>query len=236
MAELPLKHPPIKRHQELSDMLYLQNLPSIFVGHVLDPRPHERILDMCASPGGKTAHLACLTRCKAQIVAVDRTAAKVGKIRETMTRFGADACTRLVVGDSTRLTSQDLDGQFDAILLDPPCSGLGQRPKLIPFDDDSPLASSLDSFPSYQERLIRNAWTLLKPGGRLVYSTCTLNPDENEKLIYRMIDLHSDMSLMHIDTNYGAPIGADNFMRSFVPGESCDTIGFFIAKVLKAGG
>lgn len=191
---------------------------------------------MCASPGGKTAHLACLADCRAHIVAVDRTAAKVQKIRETMAQFGADACASLVVGDSTRLTSRDLDGPFDAILLDPPCSGLGQRPKLIPLDDDSPLVSNLDSFPAYQERLFRNAWTLLRPGGRLVYSTCTLNPDENEKLIYRMIDLHPDMTLMPIDANYGAPIGAENFMRSFVPSERCDTIGFFIAKVTKAGG
>ncbi|KAI8436798.1 hypothetical protein MSG28_010259 [Choristoneura fumiferana] len=120
--------------------LLLQNLPSLVCGQVVNARPGELILDMCAAPGNKTTHLAEMSNNQAIIVAIDRTLQKVKKIQENCENHGV-TCVRAYIFDSTKCYSSNggsidsgppyKSNMFDKILLDGPCSGLGQRPQLI---------------------------------------------------------------------------------------------------------
>ncbi|KAL5496948.1 hypothetical protein EMCRGX_G013328 [Ephydatia muelleri] len=174
---------------ELSDVVFIQNLPSIVASHVLDPQPGETILDMCASPGGKTTHIATLMRDKGCLIALDKTAPKIFKLKQNVERFRL-SLVHCFIFDSTKALYKSanefvpliptpppyLPESFDRILLDAPCSALGQRPQPI----CSISQTELMSYPAYQRSLFEQAVGLLRPGGTLVYSTCTFNPEENE--------------------------------------------------------
>jgi methyltransferase NSUN6 len=127
---------------------------------------------------------------------------------------------------------------FDRIILDPPCSALGLRPKLAV----ELSYGALQSFPSHQRKLVAVAVQLLKPGGILTYSTCTVNHEENEQLVRHVLDSHGRMHLERIDVPLGgfglAGVGLNDFERScvrrFDPADDpTDSIGFFLAKFRK---
>lgn len=173
----------------LPSYLFLQNLPSSVVAHVLDPQPGERILDMCAAPGGKTTHIAALMRDQGEVIALDKVANKVKKIKQNALLLGLNSI-RAFCFDGTKALKLDtvkgIEGEppflpesFDRILLDAPCSGMGQRPNMA-------CAWTLKEVTSYQplqRKLFTVAVKLLKPGGVLVYSTCTITLAENEEQV-----------------------------------------------------
>lgn len=173
----------------LPSYLFLQNLPSSVVTHVLDPQPGERILDMCAAPGGKTTHIAALMRDQGEVIALDKVANKVKKIKQNALLLGLNSI-RAFCFDGTKALKLDtvkgIEGEppflpesFDRILLDAPCSGMGQRPNMA-------CAWTLKEVTSYQplqRKLFTAAVELLKPGGVLVYSTCTITLAENEEQV-----------------------------------------------------
>ncbi len=170
--------------------IYGQSIPSMYVARILDPRPGELIVDVNAAPGGKASHIAQLTGPQARIIAVDRKS-KIPKLRSTMTRLGLNWVT-VVAGDS-RYLSMDmphLRGRVDAILIDPPCSNLGVIPKVL----DKLGLSDVVNYSLYQRQFINEAWKLLKKGGRLIYSTCTLTAIENEINMQYAVDLGFEVS------------------------------------------
>ncbi len=151
----------------------VQDETSMKAAPLLDPRPGERVLDLCAAPGGKTTHLAELMGGEGLVVAVDLPD-RIGLVREAARRLGLDNI-RCLAGDGTRISFQ---GRFDAAMLDAPCSNTGvlaRRPdaRWRVTEKDILRAAAI------QRRLLENAARLLKPGGRLVYSTCSLEPEEN---------------------------------------------------------
>ncbi|XP_047611475.1 tRNA (cytosine(72)-C(5))-methyltransferase NSUN6 isoform X3 [Phacochoerus africanus] len=122
----------------LPGYLFLQNLPSAVVTHVLDPQPGERILDLCAAPGGKTTHIAARMRDQGEVIALDKIANKVEKIKQNALLLGLNSI-RAFCFDGTKALKLDTDTEgeppflpesFDRILLDAPCSGMGQRPNM----------------------------------------------------------------------------------------------------------
>ncbi|XP_036315335.1 tRNA (cytosine(72)-C(5))-methyltransferase NSUN6 isoform X3 [Pipistrellus kuhlii] len=124
----------------LPSYLFLQNLPSTVVTHVLDPQPGEKILDLCAAPGGKTTHIAALMHDQGEVIALDKLPNKVKKIKQNALLLGLHSI-RAFCFDGTKAlkldTVKDTEGEppflpesFDRILLDAPCSGLGQRPNM----------------------------------------------------------------------------------------------------------
>lgn len=174
----------------------LQNLPSVVCARVLDPRPGETVLDMCAAPGNKTTHLAELMADRGRLIALDKTPKKLRLLQEKVDTFGVRS-VRCYAHDSTKAlravpeTGDKDDGDdgalrppfepetFDRILLDAPCSALGNRPQLR--NDMS--VRMLASYPVVQKKLWRTAFELLRPGGVLVYSTCTVAVAENEEMV-----------------------------------------------------
>ena len=143
------------------------------VAHVLDPQPGERVLDLCAAPGGKTAHLAALMGDEGTLVAVERHAGRAEAMQATLQRLHT-TCVEVVTADARSFTA---DAPFDRVLVDPPCSGLGTlrshpdlRWRMTP--------EAIPGLVAQQDDLLLAARAALKPGGRLVYSTCTINAGE----------------------------------------------------------
>ena len=150
-----------------------QSLAAQRVARHLAPQPGERVLDLCAAPGGKTTHLAALMEDRGEVVAVERHAGRAAALERTCARMRA-SIVRVVVAEAESF--EDADG-FDRILLDPPCSGLGtlrSHPDLrwrVREEDVETLAA-------LQDAMLQRARALLRPAGRIVFSVCTLSPRE----------------------------------------------------------
>jgi 16S rRNA (cytosine967-C5)-methyltransferase len=155
-----------------------QSRSSQAVARAVAPQPGERILDLCAAPGGKTTHLAALMHNEGEILSVERQGDRADALRRTCERMGV-TIARVEVGDAAEPRD---DGPFDRVLADPPCSGLGtlqQRPDLRWRMSPERIAGIV----AEQAAILRAAAASVRPGGVLVWSTCTLNPAENADLL-----------------------------------------------------
>jgi 16S rRNA (cytosine967-C5)-methyltransferase len=162
-----------------SGMFFVQDEASQLVSLLAAPRPGEAILDTCASPGGKTIAMAAATDDRASIVASDIRSARVQLLRETVRASGARSI-RLVQADLER--GLPFGPAFDLVLVDAPCSGLG----IIRRDPDIRWRrheSDLPRLGAAQLAMLRQAAAAVKPGGRLVYSTCSSEPEENDHVV-----------------------------------------------------
>ncbi len=156
---------------------YEQSLPAMLATKILEPKPGETVVDMCAAPGGKATHAAQLTGNKARILAFDHSKRKIEVMRAEARRLGARIEIRRA---DSRYLDVDYPGlRVDRVILDPPCTALGVRPKLW---DRKRYRDVLNSS-AYQRQFIKVAYRLLKPGGLMVYSTCTVTFEENEENI-----------------------------------------------------
>jgi 16S rRNA (cytosine967-C5)-methyltransferase len=153
-----------------------QSRASQRVARAVDPQPGERVLDLCAAPGGKTTHLAALMGDRGEIVAVEKHPQRAKALAAQAQRLHARS-VRVEVADAKAVTVESLGGRFDRILVDPPCSGLGT---LRSHPDLRWRASphAIEALRHEQEAIVAAALAVLAPGGRLVYSTCTLSPRE----------------------------------------------------------
>jgi 16S rRNA (cytosine967-C5)-methyltransferase len=194
---------------------------------VLDPQPTERVLDLCAAPGIKTAGIAARMRNRGEIVAVEVNRGRARELRELCARLGVE-CVRAIEGDAA---SADVGGGYDRVLVDPPCSDLGT------------LASRPDArwrkSPELVERLARlqgsilaRAASALRPGGCLVYATCTVSRRENEDRVNALLD--RDRSLRPDDLGAAYPQLSSGESGSIGTKPKRDrTDGFFIARLTR---
>lgn len=325
----------------LQGEIFLQNLPSIITAHALDPQKGERILDMCAAPGGKTTAIAIIMKDEGEIIAADRSHNKVLDIQKLAAELGLNCITTYkldalksvckshdlnatvtsISGDSfksdatnqnsstaesqvEKVQADDIAGismidvnnvnvknekssekiyasqadvrksmrrmkngpgrnqskgdrvenskgflphSFDRVLLDAPCSALGLRPRLFSGEE---TIESLRNHAKYQRRMFDQAVQLVRPGGVIVYSTCTINPGENEALVRYALDTYKFLSLAPQHPRVGGPglvgsfeysdgyieewlkPGEEELVQRFDPSAPLDTIGFFIAKFI----
>ncbi|MEB3852141.1 MAG: RsmB/NOP family class I SAM-dependent RNA methyltransferase [Desulfurococcales archaeon] len=167
-------------------LIYGQSLPSIAAVRYLDPQPGWVIVDLTAAPGGKVSHAAQLAGPRSRVIAVDRPS-KEALLRGTLERLGL-GWVEVVAGDSRRLPGPlaALAGRADAVIVDPPCTNLGVRPKVY---DRRSLGDSIAAA-RYQRGFIAAASRLLRPGGRMLYSVCTLTWDEGPANALRAIREH----------------------------------------------
>lgn len=175
----------------------IQDESSQLVARLLNPLPHDYVLDMCCAPGSKTSHLAACMKNIGQIEAYDLYDHKIPLVKQQMNRLGVNIVD-VHAYDSTHLIDLYEPCTFDKILLDAPCSGLGvlARKPEIKYHD----SAVMDEIIQIQQKLLENGYALLKNGGRIVYSTCTINKKENEKQIQNFIKNHPDMKIIHEQT------------------------------------
>ncbi len=215
---------------------YLQGAASQLVAETLAPKPGETVLDMAAAPGSKTTHLAQLMENRGVVVALDSNSQRLAALRNN--------CERLLVRNVLFVKKDarfaaDLDLAFDKVLLDAPCSGnfcsepgwFGKR-----------RLGEIQQNGRVQKELLKAARRVLQPGGTLVYSTCSLEPEEDELVLDWFLRKFSDMVLVPLDTPIGDPGATSWEGRELHPSLSLarrcwphrtGTEGFFIAKLRK---
>jgi 16S rRNA (cytosine967-C5)-methyltransferase len=177
--------PPFRRGE-----LFAQSRAAMLVSRALAPQPGERVLDLCAAPGGKSTHLAALMEGRGEVLAVERDARRAAELERTA-RTQQAGNVRVEVGDAS---APRTDGPFDRVLVDPPCSGLGTlqaRPDLRWRVREQALPELARS----QAAILDAGASALRPGGVLVYSTCTICPLENEHVIASFLESRPDFSV-----------------------------------------
>lgn len=204
----------------------VQDAAAQFAAELLAPQDDEYILDACAAPGGKTTHILQLAP-NAQVVALDSEAARLERVQENLERLKQNA--EIVAADA-RNTDKWWSGQpFDRILLDAPCSATGvirRHPdiKLLRRESDIPTLVSL------QKEIINALWKTLKPGGRMLYCTCSILKDENQNQIAQFLDTQPDAIEIPLDVDWGQ---AEKHGRQLFPGDY-EMDGFYYCLLEKA--
>ena len=177
-------------------LFYLQEPSAMSAAALLDVKPGDRVLDLCASPGGKTTQLAAAMENTGVLVSNDATSARMVALLKNIELMGLRNV--LITNETAAKLALRFHGWFDKILVDAPCSGEGMFRK----DKDAVLswdASKPERLASIQYEILEDAAKMLKSGGRLMYSTCTLAPEENERQIAAFLDRHPDFSMVAID-------------------------------------
>ena len=197
----------------------VQDRSSQLIAPLLGPLPGEKILDACAAPGGKSTHIAELINNEGNLWSVDRSSRRSKKILANSERLGTK-CLQILVADSNELLLKkpDWKGFFDRILIDAPCSGLGTLAR----HPDARWRMNQDNIQqlvSVQSQLLNSLAPLLKNGGKLVYSTCTIHPEENSHQIKNFLQSKSEFLL--------------EYEKQIWPGEGDNGDGFYIAVLNK---
>jgi 16S rRNA (cytosine967-C5)-methyltransferase len=186
-------HPPLRTLPSFRQgWFYIQDPSTLLAVRDLDPQPSETVLDLCAAPGGKLTHISQLMRNEGRIIAHDTAAERLELIKENCTRLGV-TCVETVLPTALDLQPSTL---FDRILLDAPCSNTGVMRRRV----DLRWRLRLEEVQRLQEvqlALLRQAAPLLRPGGTLVYSTCSLEPEENREVINQFLGEHTGFRLDH---------------------------------------
>ncbi|MBP3857083.1 MAG: 16S rRNA (cytosine(967)-C(5))-methyltransferase RsmB [Ruminiclostridium sp.] len=190
-------------------LFHVQDLSSQLCCEALAPQPGETVIDMCAAPGGKTFTLAELMNNSGTVLSSDLYESRVSLIKQGAQRLGLGIVTARVSDASV------YDGtlpQADRVLCDVPCSGLGvirRKPEIKYKRKDE-----ISGLPEIQKRIINNAKNYVRPGGRLVYSTCTLNRAENEDIAERFAEENKDFALIRTKTYIPGTSGGDGFFTA----------------------
>jgi len=207
-------------------LFQVQELASFLAVKSADPAPGEHVLDLCAAPGGKTATLAQLMKNRGKIISVDYSENRMESWRRETERLGVEIAAPLI-GDASNL---GLKGEFDLVFVDPPCTGTGildrnprmkwhLSPKLV------------QKFSILQSRMLKESSRYTRPGGRILYCTCSLTLEENELVLSKFLSANADFETRPILENYGSPgLRGQSNCRRFYPHRD-RTAGYFIAKL-----
>ncbi len=215
-------------------LISVQDESSMLVGEAVNPEPGMTVLDCCAAPGGKTCHVAELMGGRGEVVANDIHPHKAKLIEDHAKRLGLGNI-RTLSGDATKLTEVFAPATFDRVLLDAPCSGLGvirRKPDLKWAKTPEDIAE----ISAVQRELLDTVSGLLKPGGVLVYSTCTIEKAENSEMVRWFLDRHPEFKLAEDEPeswrNLDEAKGRESIGLQILP-QDAHSDGFYIARLVK---
>lgn len=210
----------------------VQDESSMLVGKVLDPKPEETILDVCSAPGGKSTHIAQIMKNRGSVISRDIHEHKIKLIDQAKERLGIEII-KTEVFDAAALDSE-LIGKIDRVLVDAPCTGFGiiRRKPDIKWSRNSEDKAEIVSL---QGQILSTAAKYVKNGGVLVYSTCTIEPEENEKAVEKFIEQNKDFYLEDITDLLPKTLRKESAVRGYIQlYPNIDGIdGFFIARMRK---
>lgn len=187
-------------HEFLQGYYYLQNEASMLPALVLSPKSSDVIIDMCAAPGSKATQLAQEMKNKGTLLLIERNAKRIPKLEYNLRRMGVK--NSLVINLDARYLKK-LNVEADGILLDAPCTGEGLIRK-DPRRKKNRKLSDLEKMAQIQKNLLNAGLECLKPGAKLVYSTCSIAPEENELVIHDVLNEKNDYSILKINLNCGS--------------------------------
>ncbi len=205
-------HGALDKFQPLREGLcQVQDESSMTVARTLDPKPGEFVIDCCAAPGGKSTHLAELMQNRGKIIAADIYDTKLEHVAQNANRLGIKIIEPLLI--DARKLGDKFPAQADKVLVDVPCSGLGVLRRKADlrwkkFPDD------LNALPTLQAEILSSAAKTLKPGGILVYSTCTITRRENESVVENFLASHENFRLVEMKTLLPHVTGTDGFFSA----------------------
>ncbi len=225
-------------HEYLQGYFYLQNVASMLPAIILDPKPGETVIDMCAAPGGKATHMAQIMNNKGSLILIERNSKRIPALEINLRRMGV---LNSIVLNHDAIKLDKLNIRADKILLDAPCTGEG----LIRQDKTrkmSKILKDITKLASVQKKLLSSGLKVLKPGGTLLYSTCSIAPEENEFVINDVLQDSSEYSIIQLNTQYGISgftevfgkiLRKDLKLSQRIYPHIHNTIGFFICLIEK---
>ena len=214
-----------------SGTFQMQDLASFHAVNSAQPAPGEKVLDLCAAPGGKTASLAQLMKNRGTIVSVDYSRKRMNSWRREIRRLGVKIASPLICDSS----SLGLHENFDLVFLDPPCTGTGildRNPRM----KWCLSAKLVQKFSQLQSKMLEEAASYARPGGRVLYSTCSLTIEENEQVISGFMTSHNDFETRPVLEGYGSHgLRGLSDCRRFYPHKD-QTAGYFVARLDRVSG
>jgi 16S rRNA (cytosine967-C5)-methyltransferase len=214
-----------------SGAILAQSRAAMLVARALEPRPGERVLDLCAAPGGKSTHIAALMGDEGEVVAVERNRTRAAELAATARRLHAHS-VRVELADAALARPEG--PVYDRVLIDPPCSGLGTlqaRPDLR----WRVSAQAVEQLAQIQMAILDAGAKALRPGGVLVYSTCTVSRQENEQQIERFLERTRDFALEDLGSEHQSHINPRMPQTLLTLPHRDRTAGFFIARMRRVG-
>ncbi len=197
----------------------IQDQASILVGNVVNPKENSKVLDLCAAPGSKSTHLAQIMKNTGEVLANDISTSKNDKIIENFQRLKLTNYNLKNYDASKNV--EEFKNKFDYVLVDAPCSGLGvikRKPEIKLYR----TYEDIKSIASIQKEILDRAYSYVKKGGDIIYSTCTIGRLENQDIIGDFINRYSDIKIVPID---------GNDYKEILPNKSSD--GFYMCKMTK---
>lgn len=212
----------------------IQDESSMLVAQIMDPREGSTVLDVCSAPGGKSTHMAQYMNNKGMIISRDVFDHKIQLVEENANRLGIDIIK--TENQDALNRDEDLIGKMDFLLLDAPCSGLGliRRKPEIKWNR---VREDIEGLSKLQYDIINNIKDYLKPGGILVYSTCTIEKAENIDIINRFMEENTEFKLVPIENSFNNKENLNTLREGYIQlfPHIHGTDGFFIAKMVKEG-
>jgi 16S rRNA (cytosine967-C5)-methyltransferase len=210
-------------------LLQMQDLASYLAVTAGAPEPRERVLDLCAAPGAKTAAIAQLMKNRGEIVSVDYSPVRMKSWKREVQRLGVQIAYP-IIGDASRIGLRE---SFDLVIIDPPCTGTGV------FDRNPRMKwhlspQSVGRYSILQQRFLESAASLLEVDGRILYCTCSLTIEENENVVSTFLKSHPEFETRPVLERYGSPgLRGMTDCRRFYPHRD-RTAGYFIARIERA--
>ncbi|MHA2280366.1 MAG: RsmB/NOP family class I SAM-dependent RNA methyltransferase [Promethearchaeota archaeon] len=225
-------------HEYLQGYFYLQNIASMLPAIILNPKASDIVVEMCAAPGGKATHLSQLMNNKGNLILIEKNKNRIPALEVNLRKLGV---TNSIVLNFDAINITNLKIKADKILLDAPCTGEG----LIRQDESRKKSKKLrdiEKMSLIQKKLLKSGLETLSPDGELLYSTCSIAPEENELVVHDVLEQRDDAEIIKASESYGVEGLTEVYGKTLIDNLKYaqrlyphvhDTIGFFMCLIKK---